>query len=238
MNRLKAALPLMLLFALGAALYLSGALDMLAPENVVAQQTRLQAMIADWPWLSRLVLVGLMTLGVATGIPGCIVLVLAAGFLFGTVEATLYTGIGLLLGSLLLFLASRKAFRSGQRSAPDLVERIRSSYLDHPLSYTFFVRLMPVFPYGAITIALAWLRCPLWMFLLASSIGGTITLAFECAVGSSLAHHLASGKRIGFSLLLEPSVILPLLALALLALVPAAFNWHADRRSKSRQINP
>lgn len=223
-------MPLLLLVALGAVLYFSGALDWLAPERLVADQARLRAMISASPWLARVAYIGLVTLSVATGVPGSIVLILAGGFLFGVVEGTIWSAVGVLAGSLILFLASRRAFRSGRRQAPELVEKLRHGYLQHPLSYTLFVRLVPIFPFGATTIALAWLRCPLWMFLLASTIGGVIMLIFESAIGAGLAGHMATGKALGFGMLLEPHIALPLIALALMALVPAVFNWHLGRR--------
>ena len=237
MNRLKNALPLLLLVAIGAVLYFSGFLDRLAPERLVADQARLRAMIAASPWLARLAYIALVTLSVATGVPGSIVLILAGGFLFGVVEGTFWSAIGVLAGSLILFLASRRAFASGRRKAPELVEKIRHGYLEHPLSYTLFVRLVPLFPFGATTIALAWLRCPLWMFLLASAVGGTIMLVFETAIGAGLAGHMATGKAIGFGMLLEPHIALPLLALGVMALVPAIFNWHLGRRRAQRRDN-
>lgn len=235
MNRLKAVLPLLLLVAIGGALYFSGALDWLAPEHLVADQARLRGLIAASPWLARLAYIALVTLSVATGVPGSIVLILAGGFLFGVFEGTVWSTVGVLSGSLILFLASRRAFRSGRRKAPVLVEKIRHGYLEHPLSYTLFVRLVPVFPFGATTIALAWLRCPLWMFLLASAIGGVIMLIFETAIGAGLAGHMATGKALGFGMLLEPHIALPLLALGLMALVPAIFNWHMGRRRASQR---
>lgn len=232
MNRLKAALPLLLLIAIGGALYFGGALDLLAPRHLMANQAQLRELIDANPWLARATLVTAMTLAVATGIPGTIFLVLAAGFLFGAVEGTVYTWIGLLAGSLLLFLASRHAFASGQRQPPELVQRVRDGYLHHPVSYTFFLRLVPVLPFGGITIALAWLRCPLWLFVLASATAGSLMLAFETAIGAGLAAYIAGGNALSFTMLLEPYIALPMLALALLALVPAAFNWHVGRRRR------
>lgn len=235
MNRLKPVLPLLVLIVIGAVLYFSGVLAWLEPERLLTEQGYLRAMIHDSPWLTRLGFIALVTISVATGVPGSIVLILAGGFLFGIVEGTIWSTVGLLTGSLILFLASRHAFRSGLRTAPALVEKIRNSYLNHPLNYTLFLRLVPIFPFGATTIALAWLRCPLWMFMVASATGGIIMLVFETAIGAGLASHLANGNGISFGMLLEPHIALPLLALAVLALVPVLFNWHLGRRRERQQ---
>ncbi|MGA7297257.1 MAG: VTT domain-containing protein [Rhodanobacteraceae bacterium] len=232
MKRIKPVLPLLLLVLIGVTLYASGALDFLRPENLLAQQARLTGLIDASPWLARIAFVGLVTLSVATGVPGSIVLILAGGFLFGVVQGTVLSTIGLLLGSLLLFMASRHAFRSGKRQPPALAVRLRDGYHLNPLSYTLFLRLVPVFPFGAVTIALAWLRCPVWMFLLASGIGGVIMLVFETAIGAGLASHLAKGKALSFSLLMDPNIGIPLVCLAMLALLPVAFNHYRARRRR------
>ncbi|MDN5925385.1 MAG: VTT domain-containing protein [Xanthomonadales bacterium] len=220
MQRLKPFLPLLLLLLVGAALYASGMLDALRPSRLVAEQARLYAVVAQAPYLSRFVYFGLVALSVATGIPGTIVLILAGGMLFGVIEGTLLSAVGLMLGSLGLFLASRYAFSSSRREAPALVNRIRGGFLAHPLSYTMFLRLVPVFPFGAVTVALAWLRCPMWIFLLASTFGGTVMLVFETAIGAGLAGSVAKGNALGAHMLLDPHIALPLLALAVRALVP------------------
>ena len=118
MSRWRAALPLILLVLAGIVLFASGSLDQLSPQQLVAHQNELRAQIAEHPWLSHLVSIGLLTLTVATGLPGTIVVILAGGFAFGVVDATLCSSLALILGSLILFLASRYAFGPGSRKPP------------------------------------------------------------------------------------------------------------------------
>lgn len=231
MNRLRAALPLLLLIAAGIALIASGVFDRIHPEQLVAHQQEFRAHINEDPWLSRLVYIGLLTLATCTGIPVTIVLILAGGFAFGVVEGTTYSSIGLTLGSLILFLASRYAFGAGSKHPPAIAARLHHGFERHPVVYTLFLRLVPVAPFGLITVALAWLRCPLWLFLGATCIGGTIMLGFETSIGAGLGHALSNGQQFGVGLILEPSVIAPLGILALLSLVPLVLErfksrWH------------
>ena len=234
MSRWRAALPLLLLVAAGIVLFSSGALDWLHPENLVAHRHEWHAQIADHPWLSRLVYVGLLTLTMSTGIPGTIVIILAGGFAFGTAEGTLYSSIGLTLGSLILFLASRYAFGSGARCPPALVARMHGGYERHPVGYTLFLRFVPVAPFGLVTVSLAWLRCPMWLFLGATWLGGTVALVFESSVGAGLGAALRQSGHVGPGLLMHREVLLPLGAIALLALLPLligrlARRWRVDR---------
>lgn len=222
MKRIRTLLPLLLLLSLGIALFFSGMFDRLRPENLVAQQAGLQMLVDQHPWQASLVYMLLVTLTVATGIPGSVVVIIAGGMLFGIVEGTLVSLVGLTIGSLILFLASRAAFAPGKPGTPPpLVTRLRAGYGAYPVSYTMFLRLVPFFPFGAVTVALAWLRCSLTLFLLASSIGGGVMLVFETALGAGLAESVvAHGGVVSLDLLDQRNVILPLLGMATLALVP------------------
>ena len=197
MKRLRAFLPLIVLIAIGAALLFSGALDRFQPSRIGAEQQNLRLLIAQYPVLARLTQVVIVMLGISTGIPGVIVLIFAGGMLFGIVEGTILSSIGTTLGALILFLASRSAFSHGTGGgAPLLVERLRSGYHSFPFSYTLFLRLVPFFPFGGVTVALAWLRCPLWLFLTATALGGTVMIAFETALGGPRRDDRASGCRV------------------------------------------
>ena len=232
MSRWRAALPLALLLLAGVLLFASGSLHALTPRQLLAHQAELHALIEQHPWLARLAYVGLLTLGVATGIPGTIVIILAGGFAFGVVDATLTSSLGLTLGALILYLASRQAFGPGSAQPPPLVARLHHRFERHPVSYTLFLRFVPVLPFGAVTVALAWLRCPLWLFLGASWLGGTVSLVFETSVGAGLADAMSESDRIGLGLFMHREVLLPLGAIALLALLPLLFERLARRRRR------
>ncbi|KZC16282.1 hypothetical protein RHOFW510R12_36675 [Rhodanobacter sp. FW510-R12] len=238
MNRWRAALPLILLVLAGIVLFASGSLDRLGPQQLVAHQAELHAQIADHPWLSRLAYTGLLTLTVATGIPGTIVVILAGGFAFGVVDATVYSSIGLTLGSLILFLASRYAFGAGSRQPPAIVAKLHHGFERHPVSYTLFLRFVPVAPFGLVTVCLAWLRCPLWLFLGASWLGGTVSLIFETSIGAGLGDAMSHASSFGLDLFMHREVLLPLGAIALLALLPLLIERVTRRRRRgTRRID-
>ncbi|KQZ71260.1 hypothetical protein ASD55_13470 [Rhodanobacter sp. Root561] len=234
MSRWRATLPLVLLVLAGVVLFASGSLDQLTPHRLLANHASLHAQIDDHPWLSRLAFTGLLTLTVATGIPGTIVVILAGGFAFGVVDATLYSSLGLTLGSLILFLASRYAFGPGSRQPPAIVARLHHGFERHPVSYTLFLRFIPVVPFGAVTVALAWLRCPLWLFLGASWLGGTVSLIFETSIGAGLGDAMSQSDSLGLGLFLHREVLLPLGAIALLALLPLLIERMTRRRRQRR----
>ena len=220
MKRLRAFLPLLVLVAIGVALLASGALDRLDPHRIAQEEVDLRASIALHPLLAGLAQIALMALAIATGIPGAVVVVLAGGMLFGVVEGTLLSSLGTTLGALVLFLASRSAFAQGGGNAPALVERLRAGYAAYPVSYAMFMRLVPFFPFGGVTIALAALRCPLWLFLLATASGGSVMIAFETALGAGLTETITREGTVSLNLFAHRSVWLPVLGMAVLALAP------------------
>ena len=83
-----------------------------------------------------------------------------------------------------------------------------------------FLRLVPFFPFGGVTIALAGLGCPLWLFLLATATGGSVMIAFETALGAGLTETIAREGAVSLNLFAHRGVLLPLLGMAVLALGP------------------
>jgi uncharacterized membrane protein YdjX (TVP38/TMEM64 family) len=229
-NRLRAALPLLLLLTTGLVLFFAGMGDHLSLARLARDHADLVMAVRMHPWLSRIAYVGLLTLVTSTGVPGSLIVIVAGGLVFGEIEGVLLSSIGLLLGSLLLFLAGRYAFGGGHKPAPRLVERLRHGYAAHPVNYTFFLRFVPVFPFGAISVALAWLRCPMWLFLLATFLGGSTMLIFETAIGADLGHSMKHGAELGWHMLFSQQLLLPLTALALLALLPLAMHRRQQRK--------
>lgn len=234
MKRLRAALPLLVLLLAGIFLFASGALDQFSPRELAAHQSDWQMQIATHPWLTRLAFVGLLTFGVATGIPGTVLIILAGGFTFGIVDGSVLSSIGLTLGSLILYLASRYAFGVRSRKPPAIAERLHHGFERHPVSYTMFLRFVPVVPFGVVTVGLAWLRCPLWLFLGASWLGGTISLIFETSIGAGLGDAMSQSDTFGFGLFMHREVLIPLAVIALLSLLPLLIERVTRHRRGDR----
>lgn len=224
MSRLRAFVPLLILIAIGVAVAASGVLQHLAPAHIMAEQANWARQIAEHPVLAYIIYVAVLTLSVATAMPGPLLVIIAGGMLFGMGRAIGLSLIGEVLGSLLLFYAARHAFGAGKRPPPKFVERVRQGYQANPVSYTLFLRFVPLFPFGGITVALAWLRCPVWLFTLATALGGAIMLVFETAIGAGVGQSIAHGKGLSPDMILEPHIWLPLVGLGLLALIPVALQ--------------
>jgi uncharacterized membrane protein YdjX (TVP38/TMEM64 family) len=137
------------------------------------------------------------------------------------------------IGIALIASGALERFRPEHLGAEQL--RLRAGYHAFPFSYTMFLRLVPFFPFGGVTVALAWLRCPLWLFLTATAIGGTVMIAFETALGAGLAETIAREGQVSFDMFSHPHVLLPMLGMAVLALVPIVLG-QLRRLSRKPQI--
>lgn len=224
MKRLRSFLPLLVLVSIGLVLLASGWVDRVRPEQIAARYTAIRATIAAHPVQAGGVYALLVMLAVATGMPGSVLLILTGGMLFGIVAGTGLSLAGLMLGALILYHASRTAFAAHERPAPPLATRLRAGYGAYPVSYTMFLRLVPFFPFGAVTVALAWLRCPPGLFVVTTAIGGGIALLFETALGAGLARGIQQGTPLSLELLARRDIALPLLGMSVLALGPVVLG--------------
>jgi uncharacterized membrane protein YdjX (TVP38/TMEM64 family) len=96
---------------------------------------------------------------------------------------------------------------------------------------------MPIFPFWLVNLAPALIGMRLMPYTVATIIGMVPTSFVLSAVGAGLAATLATGKTPSPAMLLQPQILVPLVALALLAILPALWRtWH--NRTQHRAKNP
>lgn len=116
--------------------------------QLLSDQTRLQTLIRDAGPLGPLVLAALQFLQTLVApLPGG-VLSFAGGYLFGTILGTIYTMTGLMLGTALIFVLSRRFGRPLVERFVDRKTLDKFDYLakDKGLFIIFLIFLMPFFP--------------------------------------------------------------------------------------------
>ncbi len=169
---------------------------------------------------------------IAFSIPGGAVMTISAGFLFGTVLAASCAVVGGTLGAICLFLAARTVLRDILRArAGPAVKRMEAGFRENALSYLLFLRLIPLFPFWLVNLVPAFLGVPLSTYVVGTFIGiipGTIVYA---SLGNGLVEILDAGLEPDLGVLLKPAVLFPLLALAVLALLPVAYKKIKGRRA-------
>ena len=168
---------------------------------------------------------------IAISLPGAIWLTILGGFIFGTVQGGLFVVVGATLGATIIFLAARYAFADYFYSrVGSSLKKMEDGFRRNALSYLLFLRLVPAFPFWLVNLVPALAGVSLRAYVVATVIGiipGTFVYA---SLGSGLGHLIDAGQSPNLKLIFSPEIIVPLIALALLSLVPVIYkNRHALR---------
>ena len=171
MNTRKALL-LGLLVLLMAGFFIFDLGQYLSLASLKAQQASLNAQVAAHPWLAAGLFFVLYVAVTALSLPGAALRTLVAGALFGLLGGFVLVSFASTLGATLAMLISRFLLRDwvqakfGQRLAA-----IDQGIAREGASYLFALRLVPVFPFFLINLAMGLTRLPVRTFWWVSQLG-------------------------------------------------------------------
>lgn len=175
------------------------------------------------PW-GPLMFVAVMALSVLFApIPNAPIFI-AAGLAWGPVEGTIYSLIGLLIGSGMAFYASRWL---GRRHLPRLIGHKAANHLDRLAdtmggTLIFWLRMLPAVNFDWISFAAGMTSMRFSVFMIFSALGMLLPTAITVAAGDGLGHDL----RITFAM-----AGVWVFGIA----VSAAFLWVRRRRFQARR---
>jgi uncharacterized membrane protein YdjX (TVP38/TMEM64 family) len=154
------------------------------------------------------------------------VLTVAGGLLFGTLLGGTMAVIGATAGALVLFLAARSAFGSAMaaRGGGGRLARIRTELQRNGFSYMLAIRLIPALPFWLVNLAGALGGMRLLPFAAATLIGIIPATFVYASIGAGVGEVLAAGRRPDLALIFSPQILVPLVALGLLALLPVVWR--------------
>ena len=153
------------------------------------------------------------------------------GYLFGWLEGTAYVLVATTLAATAVFMLARSALGAPLRArAGPSLSRFAEGFRNDALSYVFLLHLVPIFPYALVIGLPAACGVGLRTFMVSAFLGllpGTLLFAY---LGTGLGEVLTAGSPVGVESFLRPEILLPLLGLAVFALLPVAFRaWRARR---------
>jgi uncharacterized membrane protein YdjX (TVP38/TMEM64 family) len=161
---------------------------------------------------------------IACGIPGATFLALAGGFLFGT-SAIFYAILGTTLGGLTLFFAIRTTLGAQiAAKSSGWIKTMELGFQENAFLYLLMLRLMPVFPCWISNISAGALNVPVRTFLFATVLGITPATIIYVYVGRGFDQFFASEHVPSLSFFLTPSIVLPLIGLAILSALPVFYK--------------
>jgi uncharacterized membrane protein YdjX (TVP38/TMEM64 family) len=226
---LRRVVPLAVLLAALAMLWWSGLAAQLNWATLGRYQGTLEAWIGGHPIAAPALYAALYAVATALSLPEGAVLTVAGGLLFGTVLGGTMAVFGATVGALVLFVAARSAFastmaaRGGRRLA-----RIRAELQRNGFSYLLAVRLIPALPFWLVNLAAALADMRLLPFAAATLIGIVPATFVYASIGAGVGGLLAAGRRPDLSVIFSARILVPLVALGLLALLPAL--WRGRKR--------
>lgn len=228
-------LPVAVLVAGFAAFFAFGLDSYVNFETLRENRLALTNWVAEAGWIAGLIFLIVYALIVAFSLPAAGLMTIAAGFLFGTLAATSYVVVGATLGASALFLAARTALGDSlkERLGP-LFVKIHDGFNEDAFSYMLFLRLVPAFPFFVVNLAPAFMGIKLRTFFVTTLIGiipGTFVFA---SIGNGLGAIFDAGETPDLSIFTKPEIIIPILGLAILALVPVLHRLYKQRSATQK----
>jgi pyruvate/2-oxoglutarate dehydrogenase complex dihydrolipoamide dehydrogenase (E3) component/uncharacterized membrane protein YdjX (TVP38/TMEM64 family) len=233
MTRSRLAL-LLVLAALVAAFFAFDLGRFFSLEWFKSQQAAIEAFHRDHPWQTAAALFLIYVAVTGLSLPGALPLSLATGAIFGLLWGTILVSFASSIGATLAFLASRFLFRQAiHRRFGDRLRAIDAGMEKEGPFYLFTLRLVPLFPFFMINLAMGLTSIRAWTFYWVSQLGmlaGTtvyVNAGTQIAQIESLRGILSPGLLLSFALL----GVFPLIA-------KKAVDWLRARKVYARWPRP
>jgi uncharacterized membrane protein YdjX (TVP38/TMEM64 family) len=219
--------PLGLLVAAGIAFIAAGGHQYLTLTTLAENRGWLCSLVKRWGFAADLVYIASYGILVALSVPGGAVLTIAGGFLFGTWIGTLCAIVGATSGATAIFLAARAGLGGLAQRAGPFVGKLEAGFRADAFNYLLVLRLVPIFPFWLVNLVPALVGVRPGSYMLATFLGiipGTFVYA---SLGSGLGEIV---QEPDLGIVFHPSVLLPIVGLAVLALIPVAYkHWRGKR---------
>lgn len=165
----------------------------------------------------------------AASVPAATFLTLVGGFLFGTWGGAFYAAIAATIGGSMLFLMMRMSLAEWfLKKSGKWLRKMEKGFRNNAFNYLLTLRLLPFFPFWGVNIVAGLLGIRLKTFLAATIIGIMPGTFIYASVGHSLSSVFDYTETPTVSLfILKPEILMPLIALALLSLLPVFIKGYA-----------
>ena len=228
-------IPLLVIVALMVIIYLLGIDDYLSFEALQKHRRAIVAWVDAHFLLAPLAFTALYIASTALSVPGGIYLTLAGGFLFGQPWATIYVVVGATIGATIIYLVARTALGDPlrERAGPRL-KKMEEGFQKDQISYLFFLRLVPVFPFWLVNVAPAFFGVNTWTYIWTTFLGIIPGAFVFVQAGTGLGAILDAEEGFSVEGILNIHVKIALIALAIIALIPIVVRKIRERKNHDR----
>ncbi len=213
MSRTK-LLILLVVISTALALYLGGGADYLSLAKLQSLLGQARSQVEANPLGAALAFAGFYIVLTALSLPGATLLTLFAGAVFGLWEGALIASFSASIGATLAMLVSRYLLRDSVRKRfGQRLKRIDAGIEREGGFYLFALRLVPVFPFFVINLAMGLTALRAWTFYWVSQLGMLAGTVVYVNAGREL------GQLQSLSGILNWRLLLAFAALGLLPLI-------------------
>jgi uncharacterized membrane protein YdjX (TVP38/TMEM64 family) len=224
---LRRFLPLLLLAAAGLLFWVSGGGHYLSFAALAENRAWLSELVARWGVAAGLGFVAAYACVIALSVPGASILTIAAGLLFGVWLGTLYAVVGATIGATAIFVAARAGFGGLAMSGGPRARQLAAGFRADAFNYLLVLRLVPLFPFWLVNLVAALAGMKLGVYVLGTFLGIIPGSFIYASLGNGFGDVVDAGRTPDLHILLRPSVLLPVIGLASLALFPVLYRrWH------------
>jgi len=225
-------LPLAVLCAGLVAFFALGWHRYFSFDTIREQRGMLMDWVGRWGMLAAFAFGAGYALMIAFSIPGAALATILGGYLFGLWIGTAASMAGATLGAIAVFLAARTALGDVLRArAGPALRRMEEGFRRNAFSYLLVLRLVPIFPFWLVNLVPAFCGVSLRTYTLATLIGIIPGSLVFSSVGSGLGALLDRGETPDLKVIFQWQFLLPILGLALLALLPVLVRKLQARRT-------
>lgn len=198
--------------------------DYLTINTIKSYQTAAQAWTTSHYFMAVSLYILIYVVLIACAIPCATFFSLVGGYLFGSI-AIVYAVFSTTFGGMILFLTIRTSIGNHISSkSTGWIKKVEQGFKKNAFNYILTLRLMPVFPCWVSNIAAGMLSVPLSTFLCATVLGILPATVIYVLAGQGLDKILENNSAPILDIILSPSVIIPLIGLAILSLIPVIYK--------------
>lgn len=226
--------------ALIAAFFLLDYDQYLTLERLKASQAQFDQWLQDSPVLIITGFFAIYVLVTALSLPGAAIMTIAAGALFGLWLGTLLVSFASSIGATLAFLAGRFLLRDTvQKRFRQRLKAINKGVEKDGAFYLFTLRLVPIFPFFVINLAMALTPIRTWTFYWVSQVGMLAGTLVYVNAGTQLAEVDNPSEILSFDLILSFALlaIFPWIAKGIIGLVRRRRVYRRWQKPKSYDRN-
>jgi len=188
-----------------------------------------RAFLLSWTqkhyFVSSAIFIGIYIFMVAISAPSASLLTILGGFLFGPVFGTIYVVISASIGATIIFIVAKTAFYDFfHTKAKGFLKKMAAGFQKNAVSYLLFLRLVPLFPFWLINIVPAFFGVRIKTFFLTTLFGVLPGTMVYVLLGNGMGTILDQGKELNMGVIFKPAILIPIVGLAILALVPIVYK--------------